>query len=103
FALGIITWSLILNIVNESCNVFISAEYLIKQINLPFSVHVYRLVYRNILIFLHHLLVYIFIAVYFSIHSLGHIYMIVPAMVLYTISSVGLGFILGLFCTRYRD
>ena len=56
-AAGLITWFFISAVINEGCSVFIGAEHMIKQVRLPFTVHVLRVVFRNLVILLHNLLV----------------------------------------------
>src|SRR5690242_4173728 len=53
-AVSYILWMLISALINDSCTVFITAEGLIKQVPMPLTVHVFRMIWRNVLIFLHH-------------------------------------------------
>ena len=43
-ALGFIFWTFISNLISDSCRVFINAQGIIEQIDLPLSVHVCRMV-----------------------------------------------------------
>ena len=52
-ALGFIVWGLISSMITEGCTAFTSAGNIIKQVSLPLSVHVYRLVWRQLIIFFH--------------------------------------------------
>src|SRR5215211_1335091 len=49
---GIIVWSMTSSLLTDGCNTFIAAERAIKQIPVPISVHLYRMVWRNLIIFL---------------------------------------------------
>lgn len=51
--LGLLTWTFISTSILEGCTVFIASESVIKQIKLPLSSHVYRLVWRNLIILGH--------------------------------------------------
>ena len=44
-ALGFLVWTLISGLISDGCTAFISAQSIIKQTNLPLSVHVYRRVW----------------------------------------------------------
>src|SRR5690349_16857409 len=46
-AISLVSWSLVANLVNESCSAFIVAEGYIKDTKLPLSVHALRCVWRN--------------------------------------------------------
>ena len=44
----------------DGCNVFVHSEGIVKQIKLPLSLHVYRVLWRNFLTLLHNSVVVIF-------------------------------------------
>src|SRR5262245_55985878 len=48
--LGFIIWGFIASAATESCTAFIESESLIKQIKIPFSVYVQRVVWRNFVV-----------------------------------------------------
>ena len=54
-AAGFVTWRFISTNLSESPNVFVESSMLIKQINIPLSHHVLRMVLRNFIIFLHNI------------------------------------------------
>ena len=51
--LGLIVWQLISSLITEGCSTFMMAEQIIQQIPVPFSVHAYRVVCRNFIVFAH--------------------------------------------------
>ena len=61
--LGLIIWNLINASILEGADVFIANEGLIKQLPTPLSVHVYRLVWRQILLFAHNIVIFVVIAI----------------------------------------
>lgn len=102
-ACGMIVWTLIAAIVNESCTVFIAAEGVIKQVRLPLTLHVCRMVWRNMLIFLHNAVILLLLYICFG-HGLALDLLSLPlALVVYAINGVWLGLVLGSYCTRFRD
>src|SRR5262249_20629709 len=50
-ALGIITWGLISTLILEGGSSFTAAEGIIRSVKLPLTLHVFRGIYRNIIIF----------------------------------------------------
>ena len=52
-AISFITWTLIASLINECSNAFIAAEGYIKQIKLPLTLHILRVVWKNVLVFAH--------------------------------------------------
>ena len=63
--LGLIIWNLINASILEGADVFIANEGLIKQLPTPLSVHVYRLVWRQIILFGHNMIIFVVIAIIF--------------------------------------
>src|SRR5215472_13377428 len=44
---GLVFWQFISGMIIEGCGTFSSVQGIIQQVKLPFSLHAYRLVYRN--------------------------------------------------------
>ena len=103
-ASGLVTWTLLSTIINDSCQVFILSEQVIRQIRLPFTIHVCRLVWRNVIIFLHNLLIVIVIvAIFGGAARLEAVPLAAAALVAVAVNGVWVGLLLGAFCARFRD
>lgn len=63
--LGLIVWNLINAAILDGAEVFVANEGLIKQLPAPLSVHVYRLVWRQMIFFAHNIVIYFVIAIIF--------------------------------------
>ena len=63
--LGLIIWNLINAAILEGADVFVANEGLIKQLPTPLSVHVYRLVWRQMILFAHNIVIYLVVAIIF--------------------------------------
>ncbi len=102
-ALGFIVWGLISGLVTDGCAAFIGAEGIIKQVGLPLSVHVYRVVWRNLIIFGHNILIFFVVAVLFSIWPGWVGLLALPGLALLCLNGVWAGLLLGLVSARFRD
>ena len=102
-AAGLILWGLISGLITEGCEAFIRAEDLIKQVNTPLSVHVYRVVWRNVIVFAHNVVIYVAAAVWFSIQPGWAGLLILPGLALLCLNGVWMGLLLGLVSARFRD
>ena len=102
-ALGFIIWTLISGFINEGCTAFTDAGSIIKQADLPLSVHVYRVVWRNFLIFCHNAAIFVVVAVIFSIWPGWTGFLVVPGLVLLCLNGVWMGLLFGLVSARFRD
>ena len=66
-ALGLIAWTFIATFITEGSNVFITYSGLISQAKAPLSTHVFRVVWRNLIIFAHNIWIYVAVAIIFGI------------------------------------
>jgi ABC-type polysaccharide/polyol phosphate export permease len=87
----------------ESCSVFISAEGIIKQINIPFGVHVMRMVWRNIITLAHHSIVIILVMAYLGVPPTMKLIQLPFALLIVVGAGIFSGYLLGAICARFRD
>ncbi len=102
-SLGIITWGLISPLILESCTVFQQSDKLIQSVRLPMTIYIAKMIYSNVLIFLHNILAFVPIMLVFSISPQWVWLMVIPGVLLIIIAAIPVGFILGPLCTRFRD
>lgn len=102
-ACGLIIWSFVSQSISESTNVFVVSEPVIKQLPLPLSLHVFRMVLRNFFIFLHNLIIIpiVLLLVHRTIN--WNIFFIIPGVILLLINLVWISLLLGIICARFRD
>ena len=56
-AIGLILWGYISGAISEGCQTFLGAEGIIQTVPLPYSVHAYRAVFRNLIVLAHSLVI----------------------------------------------
>lgn len=102
---GMLTWTLISTAVIELTDTFAAADTLIKQIKLPYTLYIHRVITRNVLIFFHNLLV--MVPIFFIFRSGAKINLnslcILPGLVLLYTNAIIYGLILAMIGARYRD
>ena len=102
-ALGFIVWTLISAVITEGCNVFISAGTVIKQVGLPLSVHVYRLLWCNLLILFHNAVIFVIVAAIFGVWPGWTGLLALPGLALLCLNCIWAGLFLGIVSARFRD
>src|SRR4029079_6865629 len=102
-ALGIIGWGLLSSIVLESCTVFVGSEGIIRQVRVPFSAHVFRMLWRSLIVFAHNLVIYVIVAVMFGINPGPQLLLIFPGLLLVCLNGLWIGMLLGALSARFRD
>lgn len=100
---GFIVWGFIQGCINEGTEVFISNEGLIRHLPSPISVHIFRLIWRQVLFFLHNLVVYGLMLLFFDVPlGLGTL-LAIPALVLLVLNGFWVALVVGIVSTRFRD
>lgn len=100
---GLIVWGFIAGCINEGSQVFIANEGLIKQLPAALSVHTYRLVWRQLLFFLHNLVIYVILMILFPRHLGWEWLLWIPGTALLVINGVWISVFFGIIATRFRD
>jgi ABC-2 type transport system permease protein len=100
---GFIVWGFISGCIIEGADVFISNVGLIHHLPAPLSVHVYRMVWRQALFFLHNLVVYLVMLLVFP-QPLGWATLLAfPAFGLLILNGAWVALLFGVVATRFRD
>jgi len=102
-AIGFIVWNFLATTINEGCTVFFGAEAIIKQVKLPLTVHVCRVLWRNLLIFAHNAVIILLMVLIFEKGSLWPGALALAGLVLIAFNCLWIIMILGIFCARFRD
>jgi homopolymeric O-antigen transport system permease protein len=100
---GFIVWAFISGCILEGADVFIANEGLIKHLPAPLSVHVFRLVWRQALLFAHNLIVYLIMLFVFPQPLKWTDLAAIPAFALLALNGTWVAFLFGAATARYRD
>ena len=102
-ATGLLIWNFINGCILEGSEVFIANEGLIRFLPAPLSLHIYRLLWRQTLFFLHNLVVWAALMVIFP-HPLGwSLLLALPAFALLVVNGAWISVLAGIVATRFRD
>ncbi|WP_227869570.1 ABC transporter permease [Undibacterium parvum] len=102
-AAGTILWSFISAIVSEGCTGFIAAEGIVKQLPIPLFVHILRMIWRNVLILGHNIVIFPLVLLAVG-KPVGLVALIsIPGFILLLINLTWVALILSVICARYRD
>ena len=102
-AIGIIVWTYISTVINEGCTAFIESDAVIKQLPLPMFMHVMRVVWRNMVILAHNVVIIPLLFLVFLRPFDLNVLLVIPGLFLTTMSLAWIALLAGVICTRYRD
>jgi len=98
-----VVWGLMAGIVLDACMVFISSEGFLRQVPMPKSVFVHRMLVRNVVTFLHNLIIVPPLFVIFGVVPSWTWPLAVAGLVLFLLNGIWIGLFLGTICARFRD
>jgi homopolymeric O-antigen transport system permease protein len=102
-ATGIIFWGLLTGCIIDGTIVFIAAEAFIRNVPMPLSVHFYRLIARNVIIWMFNMAIYLVMAIYFMLAPDWNTLLFIPGFILFLINVGWMALVAGVLSTRYRD
>ncbi len=102
-ATGIIFWNFISSSVIEGSSSFIDAQGMIRQLNLPLMLYPTRVIWRNIVILVHNLLILPIAMLLVGKSLTWNIFWVIPGFVVLLLNIFWISLLLGVICTRFRD
>ncbi|MBI5448427.1 MAG: ABC transporter permease [Gammaproteobacteria bacterium] len=100
---GMLAWSFISTMICESPVVFVEANPFVKQVKIPYSVFLMRMITRNFIIFLHNLLIVVIIILFLKVSINVSIISILLGLMIIMGSAFFVGLLVGTLNARYRD
>ncbi|ANN69087.1 ABC transporter permease [Bordetella bronchialis] len=102
-SIGLIIWGFISTAITEGCTGFIAAEAVIKQLPIPLPVHIFRMLWRNMIILAHNIVIFPLVLVVVG-KPLGWVALVsVPGFLLLMVNLLWVCICLATICARYRD
>jgi ABC-type polysaccharide/polyol phosphate export permease len=102
-ACGSVVWSFIAGSVTEGCTVFVNASATIKQVPAPLTIHVFRLIWNQLIYFLHNAIVVLLALLIAGVPLGWKTLLVVPALVLLSLNLAWMALFLGTVSARFRD
>ena len=102
-AVSLVIWTMISQIVSDACNSFVAAGGIIRQLPLPYTVHVLRFVIRNAITAAHSLPLIAVVLLGFGAIPGPEALLAIPGLLLIAVNACAAGLFLGMICARFRD
>jgi ABC-type polysaccharide/polyol phosphate export permease len=100
---GLLVWGLISGIITEAATTFSSAQLIILSVSAPYSMHVYRAVLRQVIIFSHNILVFVGVILIAGVPVTWATLLVFPGLLLLCIILAWINLVLAMIGTRFRD
>jgi lipopolysaccharide transport system permease protein len=102
-AVSLIVWQWMAGFINDSCATLTSAEGVIRQMRLPYTLHALRVAFRNSFVAAHSLPLIPIVFLIFGQVPGPEALLAIPGLVLISINMLAGGLLLGMICARFRD
>ncbi|WP_149538170.1 ABC transporter permease [Siccirubricoccus phaeus] len=102
-AVSLIVWNMISAIVADACVSLTSSEGIIRQLALPYTVHILRCVLRNALIAAHSLPLILLVFLACGVMPGAEALLALAGLVLVAVNAFAVALFLGMVCARFRD
>ena len=102
-ASGIIFWTFISTTVIDGSTCFIHSAGMIRQLALPLSLYIMRILWRNVIILGHNLIIFPVVLVLSEKTLNLNLMWLVPGFLLLLLNVFWVSLFLGVCCTRFRD
>ena len=100
---SLILWNVFAQVITEACTALISAEGIIRQMPLPYSVHALRCLVRNSVIAAHNLPLILVVFIVFDTYPGIGVLLALPGALLFVVNSFAAVMFLSMLCARFRD
>ena len=100
---GLLPWTMIAGCIGESCTTFLNGEGLIKSRQFAYTTLLYVVIARNVIVFLHNLVVYVAIALFAGVAITGWTLLLLPGLLLVIANLAWLSLLITILCLRFRD
>jgi ABC-type polysaccharide/polyol phosphate export permease len=100
---GLILWTFVASLITEGCGTFMSVQSIVQQVAMPFSLHVYRLICRNLLVLAHSVPIIPIVLWIFHVTPDWRVVWILPAIFVISLNGVWISMFFGILSCRFRD
>ncbi|WP_165923278.1 ABC transporter permease [Bosea sp. BK604] len=102
-AIGLLIWTFITGVINESCRGMLDNASIMKQIKLPRTFFIFQILARNFIILLHTLPIYVGVFWYCELSLNANMLLVFPGLLLLLANTFWIGLLLAIVCARFRD
>jgi lipopolysaccharide transport system permease protein len=101
--IGLIIWSFLTTVISEGATAFTSSAALIMQVKRPLFVYLLQIVWRNLIVGAHTIVVFFVVAFLFALFP-GPTYLLaIPGLALFVLNCVWAAGVVAILSTRFRD
>ncbi|MGV2288742.1 ABC transporter permease [Trinickia sp. YCB016] len=102
-SISLVMWTLFAQTVNEGSGAYIASSAYIRQAATPKLIYVLQVVWRNVVILLHNIVIIVVLFALFGVRNWADLPLFVPALIIYLLNVTWIAMVVGLLSARFRD
>jgi lipopolysaccharide transport system permease protein len=100
---GLVTWAFATALISEGCGTYTAGVSLITQLNFPYTVLNFMVVWRNIIVFFHNVLIVVIVVIAFKIQISWQTLLLFPGIIIVAVNGAWMTILFGMASARFRD
>src|SRR5262249_16735979 len=102
-AAGLVSWTFATALISEGCTTYTAGVNLITQLNFPYTVLNFMVVWRNIIVFFHNILIVIVVVIALKIPVDWQTLLLIPGLIIVAVNGAWMTILFGMIAARFRD
>jgi ABC-type polysaccharide/polyol phosphate export permease len=102
-AAGLVSWTFATALISEGCTTYTAGVNLITQLNFPYTVLNFMVVWRNIIVFFHNILIVIVVVIALKIPVDWQTLLLIPGLIIVAVNGAWMTILFGMVSARFRD
>jgi len=100
---GLVSWAYTTALITEGCTVYTAGAGVITQLNFPYAVLNFMVVWRNIIVFFHNVVIVVIVVIALKVRVSWETLLLFPGLIIVGLNGAWMTLLLGMVGTRFRD
>jgi lipopolysaccharide transport system permease protein len=100
---GMVTWAFTTALITEGCGTYTAGTSLITQLNFPYTVLNFTVIWRNIIVFFHNVLIVVLVVIVLRTPVSWATLLLFPGIIIVAVNGAWMTILFGMVSARFRD
>jgi ABC-type polysaccharide/polyol phosphate export permease len=100
---GLVTWAFVTAIITEGCIVYTAGSGVITQLNFPYSILNFMVIWRNAIVFFHNVVIVVIVVIALKVRVSWETLLVIPGIIIVGVNGAWMTMLLGMIGARFRD
>jgi homopolymeric O-antigen transport system permease protein len=100
---GLVAWTFATALISEGCGTYTASIGLITQLNFPYTVLNFMVVWRNIIVFFHNVVIVVIVVIALKVRISWQTLLLFPGIIIVAVNGAWMTILFGMVSARFRD